>query len=326
MDVSPQLLREVEFREQWRGYSPDEVDEFLERLAVAVEGLQAQLRETMRRLDVAERRSGEREDSGDELRRTLVLAQRTADAAVEEAHRQASDVLGDAQERAENMIEEAHLHVEEVLGALVEHRAMLEEDVEGLNVYVAQYRKRLQRELREGLSWLERSGRLEAGPPPELSDLSALPLPKAGQQVVAIDVDDEGEVRPTSPPVAAEEQVLRFDDTTAYDMSNQGLPEQDQLSQDLLGQGPATYDRDMHDTGPHEILLDGSGGVSEPYEAGSAGETDGQDPFLAELRRAVTEAEPLGPRDQETRDDGSDFLNGDLYDEGFSSRFRRRRS
>lgn len=321
MDVSPQLLREVEFREQWRGYSPDEVDEFLERLAVAVDGLQAQLRDTLRRLDVAERRSGEREDSGDELRRTLVLAQRTADAAIEEAHRQASDVLGDAQERAENMIEEAHLHVEEVLGALVEHRAMLEEDVEGLNVYVAQYRKRLQRELREGLSWLERSGRLEAGPQPELSDLSVLPLPKAGQQVPATDVDGGVDAGPASAPVAAEEQVIRFDDTAAYDVSAQGFPEQN-----LLDQGPATYDRDMHDTGPHEILLDGPSGVSEAYGAGSTGGTGGQDPFLAELRRAVTEAEPLGPRDQEERNEGMDFADGDLYDEGFSSRFRRRRS
>ncbi|MGC1512458.1 MAG: DivIVA domain-containing protein [Acidimicrobiales bacterium] len=307
MDVSPQLLREVEFREQWRGYSPDEVDEFLERLAVAVEALQNQLRDAMRRVDLAERRAGEKEDSGDELRRTLVLAQRTADAAVEEARRQAEDLVADAQERAATIIDDADRHADEVLGALVEHRAMLEDDVEGLNAYVLQYRKRLQRELREGLSWLERSGRLEAGPLPELSDLSVLP---ALRSTDSRDDAYQEEFAPenlagiANESVAGTEDVVRFDDTAAYDMS--------------AHMGAAD------DTGPHQILSEsttaGSGEVHDEDE------DDGRDPFLAELRRAVTEAEPLGPRDREPVRDAGKFLDDDLYDEGFSSRFRRRRS
>ncbi|MBI3257798.1 MAG: DivIVA domain-containing protein [Actinobacteria bacterium] len=310
MDVSPQLLREVEFREQWRGYSPDEVDEFLERLAVAVEALQAQLRDAMRRVELAEQRSGEKEDSGDELRRTLVLAQRTADAAVEEARRQAEDMVADAQERAAMIIDDASRHADEVLGALLEHRAMLEEDVEGLNAYVLQYRKRLQRELREGLSWLERSGRLEAGPLPELSDLSVLPVPQPADP--RDDIYQE-EVAPgnlagvaNEPVAGAAEDVVRFDDTAAYDMSTH------------MGAGD--------DTGPHGILTESTTAGSGSREVGVGDEDDGQDPFLAELRRAVTEAEPLGPRDQEPVRDAGKFLDDDLYDEGFSSRFRRRRS
>ncbi len=308
MDVSPQLLREVEFREQWRGYSPDEVDEFLERLAVAVEALQAQLRDAMRRVDLAERRAGEKEDSGDELRRTLVLAQRTADAAVEEARRQAEDMVADAQERAAAIIDDADRHADEVLGALVEHRGMLEEDVEGLNAYVLQYRKRLQRELREGLSWLERSGRLEAGPLPELSDLSVLQAPRS------TDPRDDGYQEEPAPGnlagIANEsvgpEDVVRFDDTAAYDMS--------------------AHVGAADDTGPHQILTESTTAGSGPGEVDDGDEDDGRDPFLAELRRAVTEAEPLGPRDREPSRDAGKFLDDDLYDEGFSSRFRRRRS
>jgi DivIVA domain-containing protein len=36
MDLTPQTLREVEFREKLRGYHPDDVDDFLEKVAVAV--------------------------------------------------------------------------------------------------------------------------------------------------------------------------------------------------------------------------------------------------------------------------------------------------
>ena len=85
MDVTPQLLREVEFREQWRGYNPDEVDDFLERLAVALEQLQERLREATQKASTAEQRAAEPTEMEEQLRRTLVLAQRTADATIAEA-------------------------------------------------------------------------------------------------------------------------------------------------------------------------------------------------------------------------------------------------
>ncbi len=85
MDVSPEVLRDVEFREQWRGYSPDEVDSYLERLAMVVEQLEERLRAADERAARAEQRAQEASGAERDLRRTLVLAQRTADAAVEEA-------------------------------------------------------------------------------------------------------------------------------------------------------------------------------------------------------------------------------------------------
>lgn len=302
MDLSPQLLREVEFRQTWRGYSPDEVDEFLERLAVVVEELQTRLRDAVYRAELAERRSGGTEESGDELRRTLVLAQRTADAAVEEARRQAEELLADARERSAMIVDDANRHADEVLGALLDQRAMLEADVENLNAYVLQYRKRLQRDLREGMSWLERAGRLEAGPLPELSEAPVLSLPKRVDPRDVLEQED-ADVEPRGTgmheQVGAGEAIVRLDDTAVHDLAHE------------MGAG---------DTGPHRIVSTGS--VSGENESGD----DGQDPFLAELRRAVTEAEPLGPRDTESMSRDETFLDGDLYDEGFSSRFRRRRS
>jgi cell division initiation protein len=98
MDVSPQLLRDVEFREKWRGYSADEVDDFLERVAEGIEALHAQLREADERATRAERRVLETSD--DDVRRALVLAQRTADAALAEAQEEADRRVAAAEEQA----------------------------------------------------------------------------------------------------------------------------------------------------------------------------------------------------------------------------------
>ena len=112
MDVTPQLLKDVEFREKkFGGYDPDEVDDFLERVGVAIGQLQLRLREVTQRAEAAEARLAEQPpapvlpptEADDTLRRTLLLAQRTADAAVAEAQEEAQRIVGAAQDEAERV-------------------------------------------------------------------------------------------------------------------------------------------------------------------------------------------------------------------------------
>ena len=58
MDVTPQVINEVEFHQKMRGYDPDEVDDFLERVAVAVGEMQGRLGDADGRRETAERRAG----------------------------------------------------------------------------------------------------------------------------------------------------------------------------------------------------------------------------------------------------------------------------
>src|SRR3989442_12487938 len=85
MELTAHELRQVEFRERWRGYDPDEVDDFLERVAVALDQLQDRLRQAMERAARSEQKAHEGTETEDALRHTLLLAQRTADTAVTEA-------------------------------------------------------------------------------------------------------------------------------------------------------------------------------------------------------------------------------------------------
>ncbi|MCC6438675.1 MAG: DivIVA domain-containing protein, partial [Acidimicrobiales bacterium] len=107
MDVTPKLLEDVEFREKFRGYDPEEVDEFLERVSIAFGQLQERVRDLSEQVESAnaratraEARARDSSDTDDTLRRTLVLAQRTADAAIKEAEENAAAIIAAAEAQA----------------------------------------------------------------------------------------------------------------------------------------------------------------------------------------------------------------------------------
>ncbi len=104
MELTPQQLCEVEFSEQWRGYSRDQVDDFIERVAAAVSTLQERLRAMTERAVRAEQRALEGSEADGAARRTLVLAQRTADATIAEAKETAARLIAQAQEEARAIV------------------------------------------------------------------------------------------------------------------------------------------------------------------------------------------------------------------------------
>jgi DivIVA domain-containing protein len=114
VDISGRVLREVEFRDRLRGYDTDEVDEFLETVAVAIDDLTSEVAALRARAEQAEHESQPAAPPSDvvfpddaALRRTLVLAQRTADLAIREAEEEASRTVNEAHERAEAIVHRA---------------------------------------------------------------------------------------------------------------------------------------------------------------------------------------------------------------------------
>ena len=109
MEISGKSLREVEFRDRLRGYDTDEVDEFLEKVAIAVDEMQAELARLSSR-GAAPARPVEEPPvfDDDSIRRTLVLAQRTADLAVSEAREEADRLLEAARAQSETVLAQAH--------------------------------------------------------------------------------------------------------------------------------------------------------------------------------------------------------------------------
>lgn len=335
MDLSSKLLRDIEFREQWRGYSPNEVDEFLEQAAAALDSLQERLRESTERAARAERQLLERADD-DELRRTLVLAQRTADAAVAEAEQQARTVVSEAEERARQLVADAEgravrldadaaARVSDELGSLGERRAALEDDVEVLRDHAEQLRSKMQEDLVTQLAWLESTREDQRARP--LVSATVVPVGNGnGLPAAPMPAGQLGELG--AGPDRSDEVGGPLEPTGAYDVLV------DEARSEAVRGADVVTDREPpavavdgtrgNDTGdvpvvPVVIGTDDAIDVREaPVSGGNVG-ADEDDPFLAELRRAVTDSEPLGPRAE--GDDGA------LYDQDVAAAamFRRRR-
>lgn len=110
MDELSPLFQEIEFHERYRGYDPDEVDAFVDRVARAAAVMRGRLTELHERVEAAESRGGSavaHSDAEETLTRTLVLAQRTADAAIAEAREEADRLTADAATSAQAILSAA---------------------------------------------------------------------------------------------------------------------------------------------------------------------------------------------------------------------------
>lgn len=149
MDLTSKMLRDVEFRDRLRGYDTDEVDEFLERVAVGIDELHAELATAKSQqltapappAEPTERRSPIEDD--DSIRRTLILAQRTADLAIAEAKAEAEQLVEQAQETARHLESEAELDLNQRVARLTEQREILDHEVRALSALVDDERNRL---------------------------------------------------------------------------------------------------------------------------------------------------------------------------------------
>src|SRR4029453_18621263 len=168
MELTPQALHAVEFREARKGgYNTRDVDDFIERVAGGVgqlherlreaqcrcEGAEARLMDAQRELDEARRRpmSPEAAETDETLRRTLVLAQRTADATIKEAKEEANRVLSAAREEAARTraeaeaearrgAEAARIAAEAEVDTLLSNREKLRSDIEVLTKKLGEQR------------------------------------------------------------------------------------------------------------------------------------------------------------------------------------------
>ena len=127
MDVTPQLIEQIEFSEKFRGYDPDQVDDFLERVGSSLSQLLVRNEELQRRLDEAERALQEApapaaapaamtdDEEIEQATRTLMLAKRTAEAAISEARAEAAKLVADARTKSDNATRDASTEAERLV-------------------------------------------------------------------------------------------------------------------------------------------------------------------------------------------------------------------
>lgn len=329
MDVTPQLLHDVEFREAKRGgYNTQDVDEFLERLAVGLERQDVQVREARQRIEAAEARAADAErraaqadqaasqtSAADEtLKRTLVLAQRTADAAIREAEEQAARTISAAQEQAGRLLAEAEeisararaeaeeearqahevaqAQVLEEMRELEATRDQLRADVDVLEHHLDDQRERIRRAVHELQRVLDDPESLREAELPVVSDARA-PISEEPVRAPLL----------AGPPPEEEE----VEEPAAWE------PDEEAWGTAEDAESAPVYAED-EDRGGRD-----TGDATQPIDVLADRDAD-DDAYLAELRKAMTDETPLGPRE--------DVGNEGLFDtdsEHGRSRFGRRR-
>ena len=151
MNALNDLTAEVKFRERMRGYDYDEVDEYIKTVKRVAALAQDQVAELQQRVAQLESRTGN-DDGAEEVRetllRTLVLAQRTADAAVSEARSEAQSITGSAKDRAARTVAEAEAAADERLRSSEERASrLLAESEESSQLIIAEAKRTASAEL-----------------------------------------------------------------------------------------------------------------------------------------------------------------------------------
>jgi cell division initiation protein len=141
MSITALEIQEVRFGEVKKGYDPNEVDEFLERVAADVDTLNRALGEAAVRIKAAEARAEEAEKraaqapravadapkekvvkgdalSEDIISKAFIAAQKSADALQEEARKEAEKALHEAEAKGRDIVREALSEKQKTLSEL----------------------------------------------------------------------------------------------------------------------------------------------------------------------------------------------------------------
>ena len=215
MEMSPKAIAAVTFPVVRKGYDPEQVRSFLSQLSRGVEELQnrALQAEAKSRLAGAAPPAAEETANVEAISKTLLLAQRTADATVAEARDEAEGIRRQAAERAESVMAEAKAQGSQMIvaveqealragevarsrvaaevDALEARRTALSADVDALSAHITTQRERLAATVATLTQALQRPDNLQDPARPRLSTPPDVPptapLPPSSEPVRSVE-------------------------------------------------------------------------------------------------------------------------------------------
>ncbi len=125
MDLSAIDVQQKTFRERFRGYDPDDVEDFLDRVVETLRGYELKLRQQQEQLDNLQQDVAGSKEAEEAIKRTYITAQRTSQEMVSEAQDKSNSILDKAKGQAESMVAEARAEVKRTREeASTEHDAL----------------------------------------------------------------------------------------------------------------------------------------------------------------------------------------------------------
>ena len=302
------LIEQAEFKESFRGYDRAQVDDTLEELATRAGKLETDAAEATRRLADAETRiraevqaelgggaaatTGTKtgppgrteQEAAEEVRLTLVMAQRTADAAIAEARVKAEELLdaarteamrttADARAESTKERQDGRKRLASEIKELEDIRKVLQGDIEVMELHVSSERKQLSTSIDRLRALLDDPEALRTRPAPT-------PTP-----VTIPDPPEDPAASPTSTGPAEGAKAAP------------GAPASGKDSKSPAGVGGGDGQVDHPEPGVAGVpgaAQTGANGEGKA-EVPSVDASHEEDAFLSELRKAMSDDEPLGP-------------------------------
>jgi cell division initiation protein len=111
MELGPREIHEKQFHDAWRGYNQEEVDDFLDRVAEAVDRLCRENDSLRKRISDLDQVVAHARETESMLKKTLVSAQKAAEDSLTTAKTRAEKLITEAEERVKRANEEARERV-----------------------------------------------------------------------------------------------------------------------------------------------------------------------------------------------------------------------
>jgi len=242
---TPHLLTDVRFDVKRKGYDPDQVDNFLERVSAAVAQLQDKLRQSTTAAEAAETRAADAvrnesrlqsrvaelesggavtaaprpivvpvrnsdpEAEAEAASSVLVMAQRTADATINDARTSAAHTIAEAEHEATRVLSAAHARADEAVLELERTRRELVADNQALDAFVAEQRAHISAGVAQLQSVLDDPTALRVGIPPV--EIDPAPAVSAAPAPSPVNVSTRPPVPPSEPTELASFQPVLAD-------------------------------------------------------------------------------------------------------------------
>lgn len=179
--LGPDEIINYPLRKATRGYAVKEVDDLLDQLAVQTQDLLARMERMEQEQAQLRTQLAEASETESMLKKTLVTAQRAAEASVAEAREEADELRRRARERVEEMLASAAEQAHELREAALRraradeadvrrYRRDVEEHIEALRTFASDHRARLAHHLEQQQARLDEMDLPAAPPEPELTE------------------------------------------------------------------------------------------------------------------------------------------------------------
>jgi cell division initiation protein len=233
MELTAREIHEKQFHDAWRGYNQAEVDDFLDRVAEALDRLHRENTDLKQRVTELDQAVAASRDTEEMLKKTLVTAQRAAEEAIANAKTKAEEIITQAEERVRRTETEAReriVHAEnesrrkaaEAERDLTARKRELDERIDKLRLFETDIKKRLKTFLEQQLRALDALTEVES---PKFAPPAARPsAPAAGARV-----DPRPQATPsprsTPGPEGGEQEVVAAEESASEPPGESGKTE-----------------------------------------------------------------------------------------------------